>query len=68
MDVYIYFNDFILELGFYCLLFAFGLVILVMRNNVKKWKKVLKDPIARDMVEHADEISGHLTNGWIKPL
>lgn len=33
-------------------------------GNVKLLKKLMKDPITRDMIEHMDDLSGHLIEPW----
>ena len=38
----------------------------MIRNNVNRIKELMENPIARDMIEHCHEISGYLTEGWIK--
>ncbi|MHA1865400.1 MAG: hypothetical protein ACTSWZ_02745 [Candidatus Heimdallarchaeaceae archaeon] len=36
------------------------------KNKVERLREMFEDPIARDMIEHTDEIAGRLTGGWKK--
>lgn len=36
----------------------------MVKNKVEILKKLMEDPIVRYMIEHTDEIAGHLTSGW----
>jgi len=35
-------------------------------NKIKILKKVMENPKAREMIEHANEIGGNLSSGWKK--
>ena len=36
------------------------------KNKVERLREMFEDPVARDMIEHTDEIAGHLTGRWKK--
>jgi len=35
-------------------------------NKVEELRKLLKDKDVRDMIEHSEEITGHLTKPWLR--